>query len=548
MQKLLEEVREMIKLVTETIYYYRKQNHAKGHQYSTYVINSGDRYFENAVKACFDNSVELLLPIWKLLLEATESGDEVLLADTYEQHLMPALYDIQNCLVEAVGGEPLVYWDENMKVLEQSDKKLYKALVKAKEDNSRNYMLSWALTGDMVLSVETKQYGVVRLSSVLNPWQEAVIYGNTLSDKSFNKCIIMGFGMGYHVEYLAGHLSCNQITVLENDLEQLRICMMYRDLRGLLSNDKVKIILCTQNSDYAKYIDEDIDNIDIAYKVWYPSVKAIANNALREVLENYWVACNSMDNLGDMLIDNFEKNRELNDECVDILKSQFEGKDMVLVAGGPSLDDDIETLRMLNGRDNINIVCVGKVARKLIDAGIEPDYIVMIDGKAGTRWQISGIEQCGIPLIYLSTVAHNVASEYEAKRYIAYQEDIEPAEEYAKANQFTIYKSGGSVATFAIDMALRMRCARLICVGLDMGYIGDDTHAGGLGRKIENKKNLRQVEAVGGGMVYTSKTLDIYRRWIERRIEKEKDVELINVSKGARIHGMKEKQLSDCIK
>ena len=63
MQNLLEEIREMIKLVTETIYYYRKQNHAKGHQYSGYVINSGDSYFEDAVKAGFDESVNLLLPI-----------------------------------------------------------------------------------------------------------------------------------------------------------------------------------------------------------------------------------------------------------------------------------------------------------------------------------------------------------------------------------------------------------------------------------------------------------------------------------------------------
>ena len=548
MQNLLEEIREMIKLVTETIYYYRKQNHAKGHQYSGYVINSGDSYFEDAVKAGFDESVNLLFPIWKQLLEATESGDEALLADTYEQQLIPALYDIQSCLVEAIGGEPIVYWDENMKVLEQTNKKLYKALIRAKEDNSRNYMLGWALTGDMVLSVETKQYGIVRLSSFLNPWQEAVTYGDVLIDKNLDKCTIMGFGMGYHVEYLASHLSCSNIMVLENDLEQLRISMMYRDLRNLLSNNKVRIVLCWQNSDYAKYIDEDIDNTDIIYKVWYPSVKAIADNALREILENFWVACNSMDNLGDLLLDNFEKNRELNDECVDVLKSKFEGKDMVLVAGGPSLDDEILTLKTLNDREDINVVCVGKSARKLIDAGVIPNYIVMIDGKPGTRWQIRGIEQCGIPLIYLSTVAHNVASEYQSKKYVAYQEDIEPAEKYAKEHQYKIYKTGGSVATFAIDMALRMKCSRIICVGLDMGYIGDETHAGGLGRKIENKKNLRQVEAVGGGMVYTSKTLDIYRRWIERRIEKEKEVEIINSSKGARIHGMKEKRLSDCIK
>ena len=47
----------------------------------------------------------------------------------------------------------------------------------------------------------------------------------------------------------------------------------------------------------------------------------------------------------------------------------------------------------------------------------------MTDAKAGTRCRIRGIENSGIPLIYLSTVAAIVANEYESKRYIAYQEE-----------------------------------------------------------------------------------------------------------------------------
>ena len=58
---------------------------------------------------------------------------------------------------------------------------------------------------------------------------------------------------------------------------------------------------------------------------------------------------------------------------------------------------------------------------------------------------------------------------------------------------------------------------------------------------------MRKVESVLGGMVYTSKTLDIYRRWIERRIENVNDIEFINASGGARISGMKEKSLKQII-
>ena len=58
--------------------------------------------------------------------------------------------------------------------------------------------------------------------------------------------------------------------------------------------------------------------------------------------------------------------------------------------------------------------------------------------------------------------------------------------------------------------------------------------------------SLRKVEGITSEYVYTSKTLDIYRQWIETRINGEKGTEFINVSKGARIHGMKEKNLREC--
>ena len=99
---------------------------------------------------------------------------------------------------------------------------------------------------------------------------------------------------------------------------------------------------------------------------------------------------------------------------------------------------------------------------------------------------------------------------------------------------YTLYESGGSVATFAIDLGIRMHCKRIIVVGLDMGYPGEQTHAGGVGKKLVDTQNLRLVEGVGGRQVRTGKTLDIYRRWIERRIESETEIEWINASNGAR--------------
>jgi len=541
---ILEEVNKMLHLVTQAVYFYKKQNYIKGNIYTTSLTRCGENFFNYAEETGFDWSAKLFLPVWKELLETFENGNETRISDLYESRLIPVLFDIQSCLINELNGEPIVYWENNMNILKDKDINLYSILMAAKESDKREYIFQWANTGDAVLSVETKQYGQVLLASSINPWQEALIYGDELNGKYIEKCVIIGLGMGYHVRYIASLSGFEEIIVLESDLEQLRICMMYTDMKMILSNKNIKIVLCNKAEDYVKWLQAS-QNDSTVYKIWYPSVKTIENDAIRELLENYWVNTSSSDNLGNVMLYNFKNNQKLNDEVADNLKDKLKGKDIIITGAGPSLDNSMDYLRKFLNREDAVIICVAKAAKKLVSENILPGYIVAIDAKKETRWQTKGIEDCGVPLIYLSTAAYNLVSEYNGKRYIAYQEGIENSKEYAEKNNFIIYQSGGSVATFIIDFAIRMECRRVICAGLDMGYTGDNTHADGIGRKLENKKSLRRVESVSGGKVYTSKTLDIYRRWIERRIENIKNIEFINVSAGARIHGMSEKNLKE---
>lgn len=79
------------------------------------------------------------------------------------------------------------------------------------------------------------------------------------------------------------------------------------------------------------------------------------------------------------------------------------------------------------------------------------------------------------------------------------------------------------------------------------GISREETHAAGVGSALVDKKNLYQVEGIESRYIYTSRPLDMYRQWIEKRISTVKDTEMINVSKGARIHGMKEMELEDVL-
>jgi hypothetical protein len=151
--------------------------------------------------------------------------------------------------------------------------------------------------------------------------------------------------------------------------------------------------------------------------------------------------------------------------------------------------------------------------------------------------QIDGVNLKNIPMILLSTASSSVIDYYNGPIYVAYQSGYIHAEIKAKEIGATLFETGGSVTTTALDIALRFGARKIIFVGVDLAYTGGYSHASGEGRRIENTDGLRQVRSNTGGMVYTSKNLDIYRKWIERRLEGVRDTEVYNTGDGAEIKG-----------
>ena len=93
------------------------------------------------------------------------------------------------------------------------------------------------------------------------------------------------------------------------------------------------------------------------------------------------------------------------------------------------------------------------------------------------------------------------------------------------------------MTTTALDIALQFKAEKVIFVGVDLAYTGGNSHAEGVGRRITDTKSLRKVISCSGEEIYTSKNLDIYRKWIERRIENVTGTAIYNTGNGAMIKG-----------
>ncbi len=540
---LLELVKKIIHIMTEAELDFRAQNHFKGYRNADLINRLLQRFLTDFQELECEELLTEYLSLLELALDALEQQDSIQLADVYEEGFMPLLMQTQMILFELEENPLSDQWGKNRRLVKQKDSELYRSILEARDDIPDEYQLCWAKTGDLVLKKMVGEHWVA-LNSSYNPWKEAGIYRRRFFDRDKRRYIVFGFGLGYHVEHLLREKGIKEVVVVEHDIRQLAVALSYRDLSQLLQDERLKIVHTSDEKEYLDYLSKA--NQDTQYCIWYPSVQTIEKESLRKILEDYWIEASSTENMIQLLQNNFEENRKKSDKEVTVLKEKFYGKTVIIVAAGPSLDDNIHELRIRNREETV-LICVAKVAAKIIDAGVEPDYIIMSEGMPGARWQTKGIEDCQIPFIYISTLAANIVDEYNGPRYIVYQQGFEPATTYAGEQGITLYQSGGSVSTLALDIGIRMGCKKIICVGLDLGYPNEQTHGQGVGRKIADVSQLRKVEGIYSEYVYTNKPMDIYRKWIERRIKGEKTIEFINASQGARIHGMKEMGLKDCL-
>lgn len=61
----------------------------------------------------------------------------------------------------------------------------------------------------------------------------------------------------------------------------------------------------------------------------------------------------------------------------EVLKGAFEGKTLMILAGGPSLDECIPWIQ--SHRDGLFLLAVSRISKRLVDVGIEPDIVMTVD-------------------------------------------------------------------------------------------------------------------------------------------------------------------------
>lgn len=547
---------ELINSIEYAVRFFQEQNFDKALRKTTEIMACTSEFL-NWIESGISREVRVNIP-WNTeellyalqdVLAAQEVKDYILLSDFLMLRLHPIFSNLQAAVVQIETEECFAEkYECNIKILEQSQpalaKQLRQAGVPGRVEN--NHVLEMTSSGEYTLRMDTDT-GSYYMHTNNNPRQEGYQLAKAWYRDEKEEFAVFGLGLGYAVLGLFMLDEYKRLTIYEADFTILRMAFAINDFTEILKKGRIHFIVEETCQQIHKIIARHQESENTEIVLFYPAIRLVKDSKKRAMLEDYFVQHSSLKNQISLLKGNFKENQRHGHPSFSELKDHFSEKDVYIVAAGPSLDKNFMQLKDI--KDGI-ILATGTVFKKLINAGIRPDYVIVSDANERVYAQIKDYETAGVPMLYLSTAYYGFAQKYEGEKYIVLQEEFPLAEEYAKQINSPLVKTGGSVSTTALSVSVVLGCKRIIFLGLDLAYTDNYVHASDTSRRnLTEDSDLRTIQDMYGNDVKTSKSMDLYRKWIEHYLSEHKEVSVYDATEGgAVIKGMQIVRLEDIIK
>jgi hypothetical protein len=354
--------------------------------------------------------------------------------------------------------------------------------------------------------------------------------------------IIIGFGLGYGAQAARRSHPRLPLLVVEPDREVFRAAMASRDLRELLSDPGVTLFLDARPEGLPRVL-ESLPLARPAFLRLRPAIqrRPLPYRAAEEVLQSWLlrkdINTNTLARFGRLWVRNLCRNMRTFAESpgVGSLAGLFDGIPALVVAGGPSLDALLPLLPALQER--MLIVSVNTPLRPCLEAGVEPDFTVVVDPQFWASRYLDWTATRRGCLVAEPSTCPRVFRRKEAPFFLCSSlfplgETLEEA-----TGQRGLLGAGGSVATSAWDLARLLGCRPLYAAGLDLGFPGMRTHCRGVYVEdtwLSSATRLDPVEgrstrslgdiglfftrSTGGGTTPTDRRMLLYKWWFENQL------------------------------
>ena len=419
------------------------------------------------------------------------------------------------------------------------------------------------------------------IHSAYDPRHEAKVFSRRLRESDttpYNHVFFYGIGLGYHIEESLSEHPDMFFSIYEPNPDAFCHFLMNRRLDDLpLRRLKSLYVLFKDTETEGLTIDFFNRYHDHPFFVTLPAYERLfkeefekyttfftdaiglimSNRHTQLAFEKRWTI-NSMQNF----VANLYNRNIFNHE-----KGMFKDKPAILVAAGPSLEDEFENLRRIREEGTAYIFSVGSAIKGLVANGIEPHGALTMDPDVVTQYTFSEIIErkiTTIPLIYGTSVGFEAVRSYPGPQLFMVMDRDTVSPFFLKSGDGTPTGMVNDAPTIAIT-SLQLLCLLgfnpIILAGQNLGFRNNQNYAKGIvyyGAGKDDRDhmataretaNILYTEDVYGEEMQTNRMYTIFRKSLEYMMNIFPDKTFINTTRGgARIKGTSFTELGTLLK
>ena len=385
---------------------------------------------------------------------------------------------------------------------------------------------------DSKTGVPTLKKGETWLHSKYDPIKEAAREVEAALVHSPTMLVVLGMGLGYVIDEALEQTDTMKILVIERDKAIFDLASSSRDLP---SDPRVEYVLGSDEDANFETITAFIDDVSATTLAFISRLanedpeyyKSVAET-IGHVAEMLMEGLKSTAQFGELWWKNAVSNYRFYAGAPDIgaWYGKFEDQPVFVFAAGPSLDDHIDKFVGVDG----GIRFVVDTAYSLLESkGVRIDAVFAIDAQDRTLDHFDGLRTD--KLIATPIVPPALIEKAPRSLLMSLAGPMFDWFEAAMGCERSRLKSGGSVTTFAFDLARKIGSRDVIFVGADFAYrsgrryagstIYDQSRLGATSRFFSLEDNSFQTIDVPGVSEKGEKTdtnLVQYSRWLEWEI------------------------------
>jgi len=410
------------------------------------------------------------------------------------------------------------------------------------------------------------------LHSRHDPVREAVRLVDAAESNGAGCTVILGFGLGYHVEAALARPATDAVVVVEPRPEYFLSALATRELGHVLSSPRLRLLLDAAPGAVAQALREfeHLELTLVRMRSLY-ELSAPYFDEVTAVLEAFrWreeINSNTLRRFGRLWVRNLTHNikRIATAPGVALFADRFHGIPAVVLGAGPSLDSILPRITEL--RERAILVAVDTALPALAEHGVEPDFAVVVDPQYWNTRHLDRVSHNKTVLVSESSTHPRVFRMLDTASVFC--SSLFPLGAYLEeaVEQKGKLGAGGSVSTTAWDFARLLGSAPIYLAGIDLGFPGGRTHCSGsfFEMRVHTlSSRLQPAEGAAyrylhdadphvtrdnrGGQVITDRRMELYRWWFENQAKIHPEAESRNLSAGGTaIDGMPFACLDDVI-